>query len=91
VRVALTYPHVTLRGGVERVVVDTARHLVRAGHEVHLLAMGEGGVTQLRTYLEPEARALGLLEDEVVEVHGAAKIAPLGKLLDGLRSKTVIK
>jgi UDP-glucose:(heptosyl)LPS alpha-1,3-glucosyltransferase len=38
VRVALTYPHVTLRGGVERVVVDTARHLVRAGHEVHLFA-----------------------------------------------------
>jgi UDP-glucose:(heptosyl)LPS alpha-1,3-glucosyltransferase len=38
VRVALTYPHVTLRGGVERVVVDTARHLVRAGHEVHVFA-----------------------------------------------------
>jgi UDP-glucose:(heptosyl)LPS alpha-1,3-glucosyltransferase len=38
VRVALTYPHVTLRGGVERVVVDTAQHLLRDGHEVHVFA-----------------------------------------------------
>jgi flagellar protein FliO/FliZ len=71
---------------------NRALHLVRAGDEVHLLAAGEGGMTQIRTYREPEARALGLLEDEVVEAraaNGADK--PLGKLLDGIRRKTVIK
>jgi flagellar protein FliO/FliZ len=36
-------------------------HLVRAGGEVVLLGVGEGGVTPIRTYGEHEARALGLL------------------------------
>ena len=67
-------------------------HLVRAGDEVYLLAAGEGGMTQLRTYREPEARALGLLEDEVAEAKTAATNgAPLGKLLDEIRRRTVIK
>ena len=68
-------------------------HLVRAGDEVHLLAAGEGGVTQIRTYREPEARALGLLDDEVptATVAGNGGATPLGKLLENLRSKTVIK
>jgi flagellar protein FliO/FliZ len=67
-------------------------HLVRAGDEVHLLAAGEGGMTQLRTYREPEARALGLLEDEVVEARAAkGNGAPLGRILDEIRRKTVIK
>jgi flagellar protein FliO/FliZ len=35
--------------------------LVRAGAEVVLLGVGEGGVTPIRTYTEAEARALGLL------------------------------
>jgi flagellar protein FliO/FliZ len=39
-------------------------HLVRAGGEVVLLGVGEGGVTPIRTYGEHEARALGLLVDE---------------------------
>src|SRR4051795_4711963 len=54
-------------------------HLVRAGDEVHLLAAGEGGVTQIRTYRESEARALGLLEDEVptATVVGGAAVTPL--------------
>ena len=39
-------------------------HLVRAGGEVVLLGVGEGGVTPIRTYGEHEARALGLLADE---------------------------
>jgi flagellar protein FliO/FliZ len=67
-------------------------HLVRAGDEVYLLAAGEGGMTQLRTYREPEARALGLLEEEVPEgsvANGNGK--PLGKLLDEIRRRTVIK
>src|SRR5262245_37106006 len=74
---------------------NRALHLVRAGDEVHLLAAGEGGVTQIRTYREPEARALGLLEDEIATatvVGGpAGNSRPLGKLLDNLRNKTVIK
>jgi flagellar protein FliO/FliZ len=71
---------------------NRALHLVRAGDEVHLLAVGEGGMTQIRTYREPEARALGLLEDEVVEArvaNGSGK--PLGRILDEIRRKTVIK
>jgi flagellar protein FliO/FliZ len=39
-------------------------HLVRAGGEVVLLGVGEGGVTPIRTYGEHEARALGLLSDD---------------------------
>jgi flagellar protein FliO/FliZ len=39
-------------------------HLVRAGGEVVLLGVGEGGVTPIRTYGEHEARALGLLGDD---------------------------
>jgi len=38
-------------------------HLVRAGGEVVLLGVGEGGVTPIRTYGEHEARALGLIAD----------------------------
>jgi flagellar protein FliO/FliZ len=67
-------------------------HLVRAGDEVYLLAAGEGGMTRLRTYREPEARALGLLEDEVAEATvSGTNGKPLGKLLDEIRRKTVIK
>ena len=39
-------------------------HLVRAGGEVVLLGVGEGGVTPIRTYGEHEARALGLIADD---------------------------
>jgi flagellar protein FliO/FliZ len=35
--------------------------LVRAGAEIVLLGVGEGGVTPIRTYTEAEARGLGLL------------------------------
>jgi flagellar protein FliO/FliZ len=67
-------------------------HLVRAGDEVHLLAAGEGGMTQLRTYREPEARALGLLDEDVTVVGAPAPNGkPLGKLLDEIRRRTVIK
>jgi flagellar protein FliO/FliZ len=70
-------------------------HLVRAGDEVHLLAAGEGGVTQIRSYREPEARALGLLEDAAAPAGlggpAASTAKPLRKLLDDLRNKTVIK
>jgi flagellar protein FliO/FliZ len=38
--------------------------LVRAGHEVVLVGVGEGGVTAIRTYGEAEARALGLLDGD---------------------------
>jgi flagellar protein FliO/FliZ len=43
-------------------------HVVRAGREVLVVGSGEHGVTPVRSYSEEEARALGLLEDEVEEV-----------------------
>jgi flagellar protein FliO/FliZ len=63
-------------------------HLVRAGDEVVLLGSGEAGVTPIRTYGEAEARALGLLEDDLppVEVISAER-----GLLSRLRSWTVIR
>jgi flagellar protein FliO/FliZ len=38
--------------------------LVRAGDEVVLVGVGEGGVTAIRTYGEAEARSLGLLDGD---------------------------
>jgi len=82
-------------------------HLVRAGGEVVLLGVGEGGVTPIRTYGEHEARALGLIADEDDETPndpkaGAATLPgvpaakpslgqALRRSLDDLRAKTVIK
>ena len=37
-KIALTYPDVNLRGGVERVVVESANQLARAGHDVQVFA-----------------------------------------------------
>ena len=77
-------------------------HLVRAGGEVVLLGVGEGGVTPIRTYGENEARALGLIGDDD-EPPAAAAALPgvpaarptmreaLRRSLDDLRSRTVIK
>jgi flagellar protein FliO/FliZ len=62
-------------------------HLVRAGEEVVLLGSGEAGVTPIRTYGEAEARALGLLEDELP---GAEVVAPEG-FMARLRARTVIR
>jgi flagellar protein FliO/FliZ len=63
-------------------------HLVRAGDEVVLLGSGEAGVTPIRTYGEAEARALGLLEDELPDVE---VLSPEGGFLHRLRSRTVMK
>jgi flagellar protein FliO/FliZ len=80
--------------------------LVRAGAEIVLLGVGEGGVTPVRTYTEAEARALGLLASRASD--GRAPVparlgnggdpfaAPsfrgaLAKGLDDLRSRTVRK
>jgi flagellar protein FliO/FliZ len=40
--------------------------LIRAGSEVVLIGVGEGGVTPIRVYSETEARASGLLDEEDV-------------------------
>jgi flagellar protein FliO/FliZ len=75
---------------------NRAMHLVRAGDEVVLVGVGEGGVTPIRTYGEHEARALGLLaEDEelpaaTIELPAAA-VEPRPSFLEALRRKTVIK
>jgi flagellar protein FliO/FliZ len=71
-------------------------HLVRAGREVVLVGVGEGGVTPVRTYTEAEARALGLLgDDDGRQDSGRAAaeqaLAPRGGLLDRLRDRTVIR
>jgi flagellar protein FliO/FliZ len=82
-------------------------HLVRAGGEVVLLGVGEGGVTPIRTYGEHEARALGLLagDDDPEGPAGPSASdglpgipAPrlslrdaLRRSLADLRAKTVIK
>ncbi len=72
-------------------------HLVRTGHEIVLVGVGEHGVTPIKTYGEQEARALGLLTDELADepTTEAAPPAPsprtVGGLLDQLRSKTVIR
>jgi len=63
-------------------------HLVRAGEEVVLLGSGEAGVTPIRTYGEAEARALGLLEDELPDVD---VISTERGLLSKLRAWTVIR
>ena len=72
---------------------NRSMHLVRAGQEIVLVGAGEHGVTPIRTYSEPEARALGLIVDEVPELDEDAKPARkvTGSFLDNLRKLTVIR
>ena len=71
--------------------------LVRAGREVVLVGVSEGGVTPIRTYGEAEARVLGLLEEEDSsrDAQPAALPAParpaLRRALDDLRARTVLR
>ena len=80
-------------------------HLVRAGDVVVLLGVGESGVTPIRTYHEEEARALGLIEaaprpaltsglsGQVLPAlaPGSEGGSRLGRAVDGLRRRTVIR
>jgi flagellar protein FliO/FliZ len=74
---------------------NRAMHLIRAGDEVVLVGVGEGGVTPIRTYGEHEARALGLLADDDDAAAEATILLPAETvrpgLLESLRRKTVIK
>ena len=83
---------------------NRSMQLIRAGTEVVLVGVGEGGVTPIRTYGEHEARVLGLLVDEDSDddqqgrptvmpagLAGVSKQSLLSRTLDGIRSKTVIK
>jgi flagellar protein FliO/FliZ len=81
---------------------NRAMHLIRAGDEVVLVGVGEGGVTPIRTYGEHEARALGLLADpdklpDAIEIPAAdaielpATTPARPSWLEALRRKTVIK
>ncbi len=86
---------------------NRSMQLIRAGTEVVLVGVGEGGVTPIRTYGENEARALGLLveEDGDDDPSGLSTVMPTGlagvskptfrqalsRTLDGIRRKTVIK
>jgi flagellar protein FliO/FliZ len=77
-------------------------HLVRAGGEIVLIGAGEGGVTPIRTYSETEARDLGLLQPlTLADLSGGEssrplgdtshRREPLGRVVDRLRSRTVLK
>jgi flagellar protein FliO/FliZ len=65
--------------------------LVRAGREVVLVGVGEGGVTPIRTYAEAEARALGLVVDEEPAAPAPAAAPARAGLLDALRRRTVLR
>jgi flagellar protein FliO/FliZ len=73
---------------------NRSMQLIRAGDEVVLVGVGEGGVTPIRTYGEHEARALGLLADDndapAETIVLPADTARPG-LLESLRRKTVIR
>jgi flagellar protein FliO/FliZ len=72
---------------------NRSMQLIRAGDEVVLVGVGEGGVTPIRTYGEHEARALGLLADpdtgDETILLPAETVKP--SLVEALRRKTVIK
>jgi flagellar protein FliO/FliZ len=70
---------------------NRAMHLVRAGDEVVLVGVGEGGVTPIRTYGEHEARALGLLADDGEPILLPAETVDKPGFLESLRRLTVIK
>jgi flagellar protein FliO/FliZ len=72
---------------------NRSMHLIRAGQEIVLVGAGEHGVTPIRTYSEAEARALGLLTEDVPEPEEAAEPArkATGSFLENLRRLTVIR
>jgi flagellar protein FliO/FliZ len=67
---------------------NRALHLIRAGGEVVLVGVGEGGVTPIRTYTEEEALELGLIgEDD--DLDDDPPRAGAVRWLDRLRDRTV--
>ena len=58
-------------------------HMVRAGSEVVLVGVGEHGVTPIRNYAEPEARAAGLLDGIAGESDDGWKGLPAADGLNG--------
>jgi len=82
---------------------NRALHLIRAGGEVVLVGVGEGGVTPIRTYTEEEARALGVWDETITvapDPSGPADVfaqrpatprAAVGRAMNELRRRTVIK
>jgi flagellar protein FliO/FliZ len=89
-------------GGLEQLSTlplgpNRSLQLVRAGSEIVLVGVSEHGVTPVRTYQEDEARALGLLVEpagdalESVSVERPTAGATLGRALENLRKRTVIR
>jgi UDP-glucose:(heptosyl)LPS alpha-1,3-glucosyltransferase len=86
-RIALSAPDVSLLGGIERVIVESANHLARAGHDVTVVAaradhrvLAEGvacevvrplGALDERVGLGFRRRAAGVLRRLRPDVHGA--------------------
>jgi flagellar protein FliO/FliZ len=69
--------------------------LVRAGREVVLVGVGDGSVTPIRTYAEEEARALGLVVEEIDGAGSEAAAVPgasrFSLFVSELRRRTVIR
>jgi UDP-glucose:(heptosyl)LPS alpha-1,3-glucosyltransferase len=72
VKVGLTYPHVNLTGGMERVIVESANELAGLGHEVHVFA---------------SSYAPGVLDDAVVRHHVAVRPRPDAAFALGFRRR----
>ncbi len=68
-------------------------HLVRAGSELVLVGVAEGGITPIRSYSEDEARAVGLLGGEALgpqdEASPARRTTTIGDVIAALRRRTV--
>lgn len=52
-KIALSFPAVNRRGGIERVLYETARYLGNHGHDVHLFSHDVDAVPQLPVTLHP--------------------------------------
>jgi flagellar protein FliO/FliZ len=63
--------------------------LLRAGRDIMLVGVGEHGVTAIKTYTEAEAIAAGIDLPEEPEADFDQTERPFGRVLDGLRRRTV--
>jgi flagellar protein FliO/FliZ len=63
--------------------------LLRAGRDIVLVGVGEHGVTPIKTYTEAEAIAAGIDLPEEPDADFDETERPFGRVLDGLRRRTV--
>jgi len=63
--------------------------LLRSGRDIVLVGVGEHGVTPIKTYTEAEAIAAGIELPEEPDADFDQAERPFGRVLDGLRRRTV--